>query len=199
MRPDPGKDGFKAFASQSSGTPVIATAMVAGNQYSPIRQVVDEIVAERQVFWLESVCPEQRLMGNGTKDDDHFQARHGGQFGFQVRIALTNFRCRWLVGRWQAAHGIGNAAVAQLHYGIRPVVGSKRLRAAGKTKTMQRRVKQLAGHVAGKWTTGSIGPFFARSEADDEQFGVQGTEGRHGQSMPFRIALTNGGQVFGQP
>lgn len=64
---------------------------------------------------------------------------------------------------------------------------------------MQRRVEQFAGDVASKRPTGTVGAFFAGPEADDEQFGIKGAKGRYRQGMPIRVALTNAGEVSGQP
>ncbi|MBS1130624.1 MAG: hypothetical protein H6R16_1626 [Proteobacteria bacterium] len=132
-------------------------------------------------------------MGNGPQDNDDLQLRHGCQFGLQVGIALANFRRRWLVGRRQAAHGVSDAAISKLHRRIGPAVRAKRFRATGKSEAVQCRVEQLAGDVASKWTTGSIGSFFTRAEADDEQFSIQRAEGGNRQGMPVWVALTNGG------
>ncbi len=109
---DPGKHRLKAFTGKPAGTPVVATAMVAVDKSSPVRQGVADVVAEGEFLELEVVSPKQCLVGDGTKGDDDFQSGHRSQFNFQVAVALTNFsRCR-LIGRWEATHGIGDPAVA---------------------------------------------------------------------------------------
>ncbi len=173
--------------------------MVAGNQQATIRQAVGKIVAKRQVLGLESVSPQQGLMGDGAEHDNNLQPAHGGQFGFQMAVALTNFSGRRLVGRWQATYGVGNAAIVQVHGRIGPAVGSERVGRTGEAEAMERRVEQLAGHVTGEWTAGAIGALFAGAEADHEQLGVQRAEGGNRQGVPVRIAPANGGKVVSQP
>lgn len=117
---DPGEHSLEAFPRKPPRAPVVAAAMVAVDQRASIRQGVADIVAEGKFLELEAVGPEQCLMCDSAKCNDHFQAWHGGQLCFEMSIALTNFSCRWLVGRWQASNGIGYAAVTQLHGRIGP-------------------------------------------------------------------------------
>ena len=63
---------------------------------------------------------------------------------------------------------------------------------------MKRRVEQLPRHISREWAASSIRPFFTGAEADDEQFGIQGAEGRHGQCVPVGVTLANGREVRSQ-
>lgn len=137
-------------------------------------------------------------MGNCPKGDNDFQARHGSKFRLEVVVALANFSGRRLVGGWQATDGIGNPAVCQRHGRIRLVVGIQRLGSAGEAKAVQRRIEQLAGYVTGERSAGTVGPLFARAEADHQQLGIQRTKGGNRKRMPVRVTTTNAGQVFGQ-
>lgn len=172
--------------------------MVAVDQNASIRQGVADIVAEGEFLELEAIGPEQCLMGDRTEGDDHFETWHGGQFCLEVGVALADFGRGWLIGRRQATNGIGDAAIAQLHVRVGPKVSPQRLRLAGKAETMQSRIEQFAGNVAGKWPAGPVGPFLAGAEADDEQFGIQRTKGRNRQGMPFRVTPANVGEVLCQ-
>lgn len=195
----PGEDRFETFTGQATGAPVVAAAMVAGDQRAAIRQAVLEIVAEREFPGFQSISRQQGLMGDGAEYDDDFQPGHGGQLGLQVAVALANLGGGRLVGRGQATDGVGDAAIAQLHGWIGPIVRAERLGAAGETETVQGWVEQLAGHVAGEGAAGPVGPLFAGAQSDHEQLGVERAEGGNRPGMPVRIAPPNGGQVIGQP
>ncbi len=170
---DPGKHCFEAFTGKPAGAPVIATAMIAVDKYSPVRQGVTDIVAEREFLEFEAVSPEQRLVGYCAKGDDDFESGHCRQFSLQMAIALANFGCCRLVGGRQATYGIGDAAVAQLHGWVGPMVGPQRYWLAGKAEAVQSGVQKFAGDVAGKGATGPVGTFFAGAEADNEQFCIK--------------------------
>ena len=63
---------------------------------------------------------------------------------------------------------------------------------------MQGRIEQFSGDVTSEWPASAVGPFFARAEADNEQFGTERTKGRNRQGMPFRVTLANVGKVLCQ-
>ena len=63
---------------------------------------------------------------------------------------------------------------------------------------MQRRIKQLAGDITGKWAAGTIGPFFSGAEPNDEQLRIEWAESRNRERVPIWIALTDSGEVSSQ-
>ena len=169
--------------------------MVTIDEQSSVRQLMRDVVPEDVFLELQAIGPEQRLVRDAAEGDDHLQIRHGGQLGLEMAVALADFGSYRLVGRRQAAHGIGDAAIGQLHQRIGPLIGTERLGDAGKTETMQGRIKQFAGDVAAERSTGAIRPFFARSEADHQQARRERAEGRHRQGMPVGVALADHGEV----
>jgi len=195
MRQDAGEHRLEAFARQPPGAPVVAAAMVTINEQAPVRKLMRDVVPEDMFLEFEAVSPEQRLVRDATEGDDHLQIRHGGQFGLEMAIALADFGGHRLVGRRQAAHGIGDATIGQLHQRVGPFVGAERLGDAGETETMQGRIEQFAGNVAAERSTGAIRPFFARPETDHQQARSERTEGRHRQGMPVGVALADHGKV----
>ena len=90
-----------------------------------------------------------------------------------MTIALANFGCRGFVGRRQAAYGIGDAAVAQLHGRIGPMVGTQWFWFAGKAEAVQGGVQQLSGNVAGKRAASPVSAFFAWAKPDNKQFRIK--------------------------
>jgi len=155
-------------------------------------------MAEDKILDLQTVAPEQCLMRDSPQGDNHFQTRHGGQLGLEMPIALTDFGRRRFIGRGQTPNRIGDAAIAQAHDWICPFIRPQRFGGASKAKAKQRGIKQLTGNVTGERPTGAIRTFLAGPKADDEQFGIEWTEGRNRQGVPIRVALANGRQVFGQ-
>ncbi len=137
-------------------------------------------------------------MGDGTQGNDDLQTRHGRQFCLEMAVALANLRRGRLVGRWQAAHGVGDATVAQLHGRVGEAVRPECLRGTGKTETVQGGIEQFTGNVAGKGPAGTIGALFSRAKAEYEQFRAERAEGGYRSRVPMRIALANVGQMLGQ-
>ncbi len=129
---------------------------------------MDDMVTEGEFLEFEVVCPQQCLVGDSTKGDNNFESVHRGQLGLQVAVTLANFGCCRLVCWGQATHGIGDAAVAQLHGRISPMIGAQRLRLAGKAEPVQGGIQQFAGNVAGKGAARPVGAFFAGAETDDK-------------------------------
>ena len=152
-------------------------------------------MTEHQRLQFEAISLQQGLMGDGAQGDDDFQLGHGREFVAQMSITLTDLRRCRLVGRRQAAHGIGDPAIAELHGRIGPLVSPQRLGNAGKAEAVQRRVQQFAGHIASERSSGTVGTTLARAEADDEQFGVEAAKGGNGQCVPVRVALTDAGKM----
>ena len=72
---------------------------------------------------------------------------------------------RRLVFRRHAAHGVGDARVDQRQ----PVVDAFVVVAARERKFLQRRVKKVAGIVAGERPPGAVGALQARRQSDDQQ------------------------------
>lgn len=137
-------------------------------------------------------------MRDGAECDDDFQAWHGGQFSPEMAVALANLCGARFVGWRQATHGVGDTAIEQLHGRICQLVRAKRLRCAGKAETVQGRIEQFAGNIAGKWAPGTIGALFAGAEAKYQQFRVNGAKSWHRTSMPMWVALADGGQMSSQ-
>lgn len=137
-------------------------------------------------------------MGNCAECDDDFQLRHGAQLIPEMGVAQANLCGAGFVGRRQAAHGISDAAIAQLHIGIGKIVDAQRFGGSGETEAVERRIEQFSRNVTGKGTPGAIGPLLSRPETENQQFRVERAEGRHGTRMPIRVSLANAGQMLGQ-
>ena len=63
---------------------------------------------------------------------------------------------------------------------------------------MQRGIKQFAGDVTGERSASPVGPFFARSETDDEQLSIQATKGWNRQGMPIGVTSADVGKMLSQ-
>ena len=136
-------------------------------------QFVADGVPEGKRLQFEAVGLQQRLMRNGAQRDNHFQARHCGQFVLQMPVTLANLTSCWLVGGRQAANGIADPAIAQSHCRIGPLIGAQWLGDTGKAESVQGRIKQFAGHVAGEWPSGPVGAALARPQAENKEFGIK--------------------------
>ena len=137
-------------------------------------------------------------MGDPTERDDRPQIGHRRHFARQMRIALADFGSRWLVGRWQTAHGVGDAAISKQHLRIRPEIVAKGIWLAGEAVFIERRIKQFAGNIAAKGSPGPIGPFFSRRQPDDQNARIQLAKSRHRQIVPIGVAFAQETQVFRQ-
>ena len=137
-------------------------------------------------------------MGNGPQRNDDLQAWHRRHFGLEVAVALPDFSGGRLVGGRQAADGIGDAAIVQMHCRIRPAIRPQRIGMTGEAEAIERRIEQLAGNIACEWTAGAIGALLARAKTDHQQFGIQRPEGRNRQCMPRRVASAYPGKVFSE-
>lgn len=196
--PDTREHRFKAFARQPAGTPVVTAAVITVEQGFAIRQRMPDIVRKLEILDFQPVRPQDRLMRHGAEGNNGLQLRHGGDFALQMAVALANFRCCRLVGRRQTAHGIGDAAIPQVHFRVRPAVDRQRLIRCGKAEAMQSWIKQFASHIAGKRTPGAIRPFFPRPQPNHQQTGVEWAKGGNRQGMPVGIAAANEGEMFSQ-
>ena len=195
---NPSKNILETLTRQTPGAPVVAAAVVAIDQQAAVGQRVRDVVAEDMILEFEFIGPENRLMGDGTQRDNDFQARHCCQLGLEMAIALADFGGGRLVGGRQATNGIGDPAVGQMQGRIRPSIRPQCIGKTGETETMQRRVEQFTSHVPGKWAAGTVGSFFARAEADHQQFCIQRTKSGNGKRVPIRVAPANGRKVFSQ-
>ena len=85
-----------------------------------------------------------------------------------------------------------------MHCRIGPAVRPECFGTAGKTETIERRIEQLAGHVAGKRAAGAVGALLARAETDHQQLAIQRSESGNRPRMPVGVAAADGRQVFGE-
>ena len=92
------KYGFEAFPRKPAGAPVIAAAVVTIDEQTAVRQGMCDVMAKEMILELEIVGPEQGLMRDGAKGDNHFQVRHGGKLGLQMGVALANFGSHRFIG-----------------------------------------------------------------------------------------------------
>src|SRR5215472_9630014 len=122
-------------------------------------------------------------MRDTTKRDDRAQPRHGLDGRSKVGPAATDLCGQRLVLWRNASHRIADQAIDQLQ----AVVGPGLVVALGKAVFEQRRIKEIAGVVAGERPSCPVGALQSRSKPDDQHLTAVIAEGGDRRVEPSRL------------
>lgn len=103
-------------------------------------------------------------MGNAAEHQYRLQIGQGHHARHEIGAASVDLSASRLVLRRDAAHGIGNHAINE----PQPIVGAGVKIAAAKAEFCQRRVKQIAGKVAGERSARAVRTLEAGGEANNQ-------------------------------
>ena len=189
------KNSVEHFLGEAPRLRIIAAAMVAIVERAVMRQRVTCSVMKSIRRWPQSLRHQYRPVGDDSQRENHGAIGHCGNFVAQVRIAAPYFSGQRRILRWQAFHGVGNAAAGE----TQAVFYIRRHGLIRETEAAQRVVEQDAGVVAGKRPPRPVCTVHAWRQAHDQQPGARRAERAYGPGVVIRVACTHPIEMMRQP
>src|ERR1700733_7396395 len=128
------------------------------------------------------------FVGDAAEDDNGPDLGHGRERGAEEIAAGGDLLRRRFVLRRHAPHGIGDAAIDERE----AVVRTCRIITLCEAEFLERGVEEVAGIIARKRPAGAVGAAQPRSEPDNQQPRVRGTERWHRSVEPMRLFFAPG-------
>ena len=169
--------------------------MIAVGEDQPVGNRVRGAVPEREGGFSHSKRRQRHAVGETAQRQDCLEPRHGHDFRCQEGQAGPALGGRRAVFRRHAAHGVGDPAIGQREPVVRPPV----IAAGGETVAGEGVIEQVAGPVAGEGPAGPVRAAQSRRQADDQQPGIERTEGRDGRIVPGRLPVSPFRAKGGEP
>ena len=167
---------------QAAGIRVVAGAVVAVGEHQAGREPVQSSMTKGPAGAPLPECRENRIVCYDAKSKHGSKVRESGNFGLQKLPAIGDLCANRLV-RWRhTPDGVGDAASDQPQAVVRPPVEVTLRQPEGR----QGRIQEVAREVAGEGSAGAVRALQPRSQANNQERGVQGPKRRYRRIVPVR-------------
>src|SRR3982074_3240792 len=179
------EDILKHLWRQHARVGVVARAVIADEE-AQLSDLVRRPVAERRGGAAVVERGHRALMGNPPERDDGAKISHLGDGGFEKSAAGLDLGRSGLVLRWHAPHRVGDPRIDK----GQAIIRSRFIAAASKLEMLERFVEEIAGVIAGEWSTCAVRALEAGSQAHDQKPRITSTERSYRRVEPVGLAAT---------